>query len=141
LCIEDERKDQTGETSDRAHGQFQNRGRDLDAEFGGNGRLAYQISRTESGAVSRRKAKIDPDVQQRDNKSRAKQFPPYRQECPEDAGVAELPHPQPFLYPVGDERENSDDRDRSNNHQPHWVPSPEEEVTSVGVRIYVRKWP
>ena len=92
--------------------------------FAASGRLAGQSTRAESGAVSRRKAKIDPEVQKRDNESRAKQFPPHGQECPEDAGVAELPHPEPFLYPAGDERQDSDERDRSNNHQSHWAPSP-----------------
>ena len=33
LRIEDERKEQSGDSSDRAHGQFQNCGRDPDAEF------------------------------------------------------------------------------------------------------------
>ena len=47
LRIEDDRKDQTGESSDRAHGQFQDRGRYPDAEFGGKGRLAHQITRSE----------------------------------------------------------------------------------------------
>ena len=62
-------------------------------------RLARQITRTESGTVSRRKAKIDPEVEKRDNESHAKQLPPHGEECPEDAAVADLPHPQPFLYP------------------------------------------
>ena len=52
-----------------------------------------------------------------DNESHAKQLPPHREECPEDAGVADLPHPEPLLYHAGDERQDSDERDRSDNHQ------------------------
>src|SRR5664279_1954678 len=48
-------------------------------------------------------AKIDPEVQKCDNECHAKQLPPQGQERPEDAGVTELPHPQPLLYQAGDE--------------------------------------
>ena len=78
LRIEDERKEQSADSSDRAHGQFQNRGRDPDAEFRGNGRLACQITRTESGAVSRRKAKIDPEVQKPRQRKPRKTVPTAR---------------------------------------------------------------
>ena len=40
LRIENERKEQSGDSSDHAHGQFRNCGRDPDAEFRRNGRLA-----------------------------------------------------------------------------------------------------
>ena len=110
---------------------FKIRGRDLEAEFRSNGRLACQLTRAESGAVSRRKAKIDPQVQKCDNESRAKQPPPHGQECPEDAGVAELPHPQPLLYQAGDAGQESDEDDRCDNDEFQRTPSPEDAVSST----------
>ncbi len=104
------------------HGQFQNCGRDFGAESRGKGRLASRTTSTKTRAVFRRNAKIDPQVQKGGNESRTEQSPPHGEECPEDAGIVELPHPQPFLYPARDERQDSDDRDRSNNHQSYGAP-------------------
>ena len=101
---------------------FKNCWGDLDAEFGGKGGLACQTAQTESAAVSRGNAKIDPDVQRHDHESRAKQPPPNGEEGPEYAAIAEFPHPEPFLYPASEKREDGDqgnNRDRSGNHPPH----------------------
>ena len=79
-------KNRAGDSSDRAHGQFQNRGRDLDAEFRGNGRIRpLNYPHWKAAPFLRRKTKIDPEVQKRDNECRAKQLPPHGEECPEDA--------------------------------------------------------
>ena len=59
------------------------------------------------------------------NESRARQPPPHGEERPEDAAIADFPHPQPFLYPASEKREDGDDgndRDRSGNHPPHGAP-------------------
>jgi hypothetical protein len=42
-------------------------------------------------------AEIDPQVQKSEDESRAEHRPLNRQKRPENAGVVELPHPQPFL--------------------------------------------
>src|SRR5579872_2985158 len=146
LRIEDDRKDQSDDGSDHARGQFQNRGRHLDAEFRGKRRLAGHSVCAESSAVFRCETKIKREVQERESKSPAKQFPPDGQECPEDSGVAELPHPEPFLYPAGDERQDTDEQDRSDDDDFHWAPSPgalsqDGVVTSVCATLFVRKRP
>ena len=109
--------------------------------FCSNGRLACQTNRAESGAVSRRKAKIDPEVQKRDNESPAKQLPPQGPECPEDAAVAELPHPQPLLYPAGDDRQESDEYDRCNHDKFQRTPSPEDAVIFRNSMLFACKRP
>src|ERR1039458_9477668 len=117
LRVEDERKDQSGDSSDRGLCQLENRRRDLDVEFRGDGGLAGQVTRTESGAVSSRQAKIDPQVQKCDDESRTKQLPSQGQECPEDAGVAELLHPEPLLYQAGDDGQEGNEDDRYKNEE------------------------
>ena len=128
---------------------FQNRGRDLDAESRGNGRLAVQTTDSESAAVFHRKAKIHPEVQSCDHESRAKQSPLDGEECPEDADVVQLPHPQPFLNPARDERQDRDDQYRSDKRQSYWAPYPswpaypkrrfpDDIMTSVAIRLSVR---
>ena len=72
---------------------------------------------------SRRKTKIDPKVQKYDNESRAKQFPTYGQQRPEEAAVAELPHPQCLLYHAGYDRQESDGYDRRNKNEFQGAPS------------------
>ena len=103
-------KNRAATNGHRSHSPFHNRARDLDAESCGNGRLAGQTTNSESGAIFHSKVKIDPEVQKRDNESLAKQSPPRGKECPKDAGVIDLPRPQPFLNPPRDERRDSQDQ-------------------------------
>ena len=63
------------------------------------------------GAVSLSKAKIDSQIKKGDDKGSDEQFPPTRPNSPEDAGIADLSHPKPFLYPAGDDSHESDKQD------------------------------
>ena len=56
----------------------------------------YRTDPAEIGAVSDRLTEIDPQVQKGEDEGREKHRPLDRQKSPKDAGVVELPHPQPF---------------------------------------------
>ncbi len=109
---------------------FQFRGRDLDADLRSSGRPAFPATLAKSGEVSRRKAKIDPEVRKRDKERKAKQLQPYGQKCPEYAGVAELAHPQLLLYPAGDDSQERDEYDCCKNDEFQRTPPPEDAVIS-----------
>ena len=74
-------------------------------------------------------------------KASAKQLPPYGQECPEYAGVAELPHPQLLLYQAGDDGQESDEYDRCKNDEFQRTPSPEDAVISCSSVLLASKQP
>ena len=61
----------------------------------------------ESAAIFGSLAEIDPQVQKGEDESRAKHHPLNRQKRPENAGVVELPHPQPFFQITGDTYQDS----------------------------------
>ena len=75
----------------------------------------------ESAAIFGGPAEIDPQVQKSDGEGRAQHRALNRQKRPEDAGIVELPHPQPFLQIAGNACQNSKEQERRNNQEPHRV--------------------
>src|SRR5271165_1162799 len=102
IGVETKRKEQGDASTDQDDGQIQEPGRKIDAGLRGGigsgqkGRPCPTAS-AESGAVSDSLTEIDPQEQKGEDESQAKHRPLNRQKGPEDAGVVELPHPQPFL--------------------------------------------
>jgi hypothetical protein len=121
--VETSRKEQSDASADQDNGQLKKPGRKIDTGLrarigsGQKGRLPRQTVSAESGTISGSLMEIDPQVQKGENESRAKHRPLNRQKRPEDAGVVELPHPQPFLCVPGDFYQNNDEYDRSNNYE------------------------
>ena len=103
LGVETNRKEQGDAGTDQDNGHLQKPGRKIDTGLrdrigsGQKGRPPCPTVSAESGAVSGSLTEIDPQVQKGEDESRAKHRPLNRQKRPEDAGVVELPHPQPFL--------------------------------------------
>jgi hypothetical protein len=91
LGVETNRKEQGDGSAGQDNGQLQKPGRKIDTG------LRDWTVLAQSGAVSNSLTEIDPQVQKGEDESRTKHRPLNRQKRPEDAGVVELPHPQPFL--------------------------------------------
>src|SRR5580704_9270185 len=112
--VEANRKEQGDAGTDEEDGELQKPRRKIDAGLrdrigsGQKGRPPCPTISAESGAVPDGLTKIEPQVQKGEDESRAKHRPLNRQKRPEDAGVVELPHPQPFLYIAGDDSQYDD---------------------------------
>jgi hypothetical protein len=63
----------------------------------------------ERRAVSGNQMEVDPQVQKGEDKGGAKHRTLNRKKRPEDSGVVELPHPQPFLYITRDTYQDKDE--------------------------------
>ena len=103
LGVETKREQQSHAGTDQDDGQVQEPGRKIETGLrdrissGQKGRPSCASVSAKSAAVSGSQTQIDPEVQKSEDESQTKHCPLNRQQRPEDAGVVELPHPQPFL--------------------------------------------
>ena len=113
--VETDREEQSDAGTDHTNSQLQKPRRKIDTdlrgriEFGQIGRRPCAAVLAESGAVSDSLTEIEPQVQKGEDESQAQHRPLNRQQRPEDVGVVELPHPQPFLYIAGDNSQDDDE--------------------------------
>src|SRR5271168_4670174 len=103
LGVETSGKEQGNGGTGQDNGQLQKPGRKIDA-----GLRDWTVA-AESSAVSNSLTEIDPEVEKGEDEGRTKHRPLNRQKGPEDAGVVELPHPQPFLHIAGDDPNDDDE--------------------------------
>src|SRR5271165_5760594 len=114
LAIKAKRKQQGAAGTDHDSGELQKPGREIETGLR-DGIGCRQKSgpscptaSAKGGAVSDSLTEIDPQIQKGEDERRAKHRPPNRQQRPEDAGVVELPHPEPFLQVAGDDSQDED---------------------------------
>ena len=124
LAEEAKREQQPDAGADRHRRRLQELEREIDAGLcdgvgaGPRPGTPRPSAAAQGGAVFHRLTEIDPQKKGREDERRARHRPLHRKKRPEDAGVVELAHPQPFLQVAGDASQDDNEQDRSRGHEP-----------------------